>query len=191
MILPIIALGDPVLRQKAVNITSDYENLSTLIANMFETMYSARGIGLAAPQIGLPIRLFIVDSMQILNDENKENSEIGIKKVFINANIIERGGKKWSYNEGCLSIPSVREDINRLETLRIQYVDENFNLQEEFYAGINARVIMHEYDHIEGILFIDYLSQLKKGLLQRKFDRIMRGDVDIDYRMKFPLKKGR
>ncbi len=191
MILPITAYGTPVLRQMAENITADYPQLSTLIANMWDTMYHAKGVGLAAPQIGLSIRLFVVDTEQIKpdddddDDNNEPIDEVGIKKVFINAQLLDKTGKKYAYNEGCLSIPFVREDVTRPETITLQYLDENFNQHTETYSGFAARVIQHEYDHIDGILFTDHLSALKKQLVKRKLDKIAKGEVRTDYRMSF------
>lgn len=187
MILPITAYGTPVLRQMAENITADYPQLSTLIANMWDTMYHAKGVGLAAPQVGLSIRLFVVDTEQIKPDEDDDEpiDETGIKKVFINAQILDKTGKKYPYNEGCLSIPFVREDVTRPETITMQYLDENFNQHTETYNGFAARVIQHEYDHIDGILFTDHLSALKKQLVKRKLDKIAKGEVRTDYRMSF------
>lgn len=185
MILPITAYGTPVLRQMAENITADYPQLSTLIANMWDTMYHAKGVGLAAPQIGLSIRLFVVDTEQIKPDDDEPIDEAGIKKVFINAQLLDKTGKKYAYNEGCLSIPFVREDVTRPETITLQYLDENFNEHTETYSGFAARVIQHEYDHIDGILFTDHLSALKKQLVKRKLDKIAKGEVRTDYRMSF------
>ncbi len=186
MTLPIIAYGDSVLKKKSADIPPDYPKLKELIENMFDTMYNASGIGLAAPQIGLSIRLFIVDTIQLENDKNKEFK--GIRKVFINPKIIRESGEEWKYEEGCLSIPGVRGDVYRLPDLIIKYQNENFEWQEESYNDLNARVIQHEYDHIEGVLFTDRLAPLKKKLLQGKLKKITKGDVDVDYRMKFPRK---
>jgi peptide deformylase len=183
MILPIFALGQPVLKQVAKDITAEYEGLSQLIEDMWETMYQAYGVGLAAPQIGLGIRMFVVDSTQIKDEMRK--GEKGIKKVFINAQVIEESGKSWSYEEGCLSIPHVRGEVERLDTVRIKYMDENFVEFEETYSGINARVIQHEYDHIDGILFTDKLKPLKKKLIQRRMNDITAGKVRADYKLKF------
>lgn len=187
MILPITAYGTPVLRQMAENITADYPQLSTIIANMWDTMYHAKGVGLAAPQVGLSIRLFVVDTEQIKPDDDDDEpiDEAGIKKVFINAQLLDKTGKKYAYNEGCLSIPFVREDVTRPETITLQYLDENFNEHTETYSGFAARVIQHEYDHIDGILFTDHLSALKKQLVKRKLDKIAKGEVRTDYRMSF------
>lgn len=189
MKLPIIAYGDPVLRQKTKEIDKDYPELDVLIENMFETMYAAYGVGIAAPQIGLPIRLFVIDGEPYAEDDPVMD---GFKKVFINPEIIEENGTPWDYNEGCLSIPDIREDISRKEQITIVYFDENWVEHEETYTGLAARVIQHEYDHIEGILFTDKLSPLKKALLKGRLDDISKGNIDIDYKMKFPkLKRGR
>lgn len=182
MILPIIAYGDPVLKRVADDINADYPQLQELIASMFETMYNARGVGLAAPQIGLSVRLFIIDASPFSEDEPTLK---GFKKIFINARITEETGKEWLFNEGCLSIPEIREDIERKDKLRITYLDENFKEITEEYSGITARVIQHEYDHIEGKLFIDRLSPLKKRLLEKRLNSIKIGAVKPDYKMKF------
>ena len=189
MKLPIIAYGDPVLKKKGVEIDEDYPELSSLIANMFETMYAAKGVGLAAPQIGLSIRLFVVDASPFAEDDEPELKNF--KKVFINPIMIEEKGEKWLFNEGCLSIPDVREDVNRHETIVINYLDENFEEHEEEYSGLAARIIQHEYDHIEGKLFTEKLSPLKKAMIKNKLDNIAKGHVRVDYRMKFfsPKKK--
>jgi peptide deformylase len=189
MILPIVAFGTPVLKQKAQDISADYPNLNDLISNMFQTMYNANGVGLAAPQVGLSIRLFIVDATPFADEEPHLK---GFKKTFINAQIIEETGETWSFNEGCLSIPEIREDINRHESLTISYYDENWKHHEETYNGLAARIIQHEYDHIEGKLFIDKLSPLRKAMLNKKLGSISKGLVKVEYKMKFPaLKKGR
>lgn len=182
MILPIYGYGYPVLKKKAETINSDYPELEQLIENMWETMYQASGVGLAAPQVGLPIRLFIVDTVQVM-DEGQE--ALGIKKVLINAEKIEEAGDPWSYEEGCLSIPDVRGDVERPPQLRIRYQDEQFNEHEEVFTGLNARVIQHEYDHIDGILFTDHLKPIKKRLIKRKLENIRKGNAKADYRMKF------
>lgn len=189
MILPIRAYGDPVLRKKCDEIDKDYKNLSQLIENMFETMADASGVGLAAPQIGLPIRLFLVNATVFAEDEDYEDIKDELKdfkKVFINAQIIEEKGDKFKFNEGCLSIPGVREDVTRHDTITIEYFDENFKKHTETYSDIRARVIQHEYDHIEGILFTDYLSPFKKKLVQNKLKNISKGKVNVDYNMEFP-----
>ncbi len=182
MILPIYAYGQPVLKKVGEDITADYPELQTLIANMWETMYNAHGVGLAAPQIGLSIRLFVVDSGPMM-DEGKEAE--GIKRVFINARKIEETGTPASYEEGCLSIPDIRGDVDRPPVLRLRYLDENFVEHEEVFTGLNARVIQHEYDHIDGVLFVERLKPLKKRLVQRKLENIRKGLADADYRMKF------
>ena len=193
MILPIVAYGDPVLRKKSVVIEQDYPKLDALLENMFETMYGANGIGLAAPQIGLPIRLFLVDVSPFAENEEysedeKEEFESFIK-VFINAKIIEENGDEWAFNEGCLSIPDVNEDVFRQPKVVIEYQDENFKKHKETYTGIIARVIQHEYDHIEGVLFTDKLSPLKKRLIKGKLTNISKGKISVDYRMRFPSVK--
>jgi len=182
MILPVYALGQPVLKKKAIEIDSNYDGLANLINNMWETMYAAHGVGIAAPQIGVSIRLFVIDSIQIMEEDKKSE---GIKKVFINAKIIEETGNLWSYEEGCLSIPNIRGDVERKEKVRIQYLDEHFEKHDEIYEGINARVIQHEYDHIEGILFIEKLKPLKKKLIQRKLNDIKAGKATADYKIKY------
>jgi len=188
MKLPIIAYGDPVLRQKTNEIEKDYPDLHSLIQNMFETMYAAYGVGLAAPQIGLPIRLFVIDGEPYADDEPDMKD---FKKVFINPEISDESGNLWSYNEGCLSIPDIREDINRKEKIVIHYFDENWNEHEETYTGLAARIIQHEYDHIEGKLFTDKVSPLRKAMLKGKLDAISKGNVEVDYKMKFPRLKRR
>lgn len=196
MILPIIAYGDAVLRKKAEDISKEYPKLEELISNMYETMYGAFGVGLAAPQIGLPIRMFLVDTSPFAEDEDftPEEQEIlkNFKRTFINAKILEESGDEWAFNEGCLSIPDVREDVFRKPKITIQYQDENFVTNTESFDGLIARVIQHEYDHIEGILFTDKLSALKKRLIKGRLTNISKGKVDVDYRMRFPdIKKKR
>jgi peptide deformylase len=189
MILPIRAFGDPVLRKIGKDIDKDYPELQELIDNMFETMYSANGIGLAAPQIGLDIRLFIIDVTPLAEDEDYEDIKEELaefKKVFINPKILEESGEEWKFNEGCLSIPDVREDVKRKSTILIEYYDENFVKHTETFSDIRARVIQHEYDHIEGTLFTDHLSALKKKLVKGKLTKITQGDVSISYKMRFP-----
>jgi peptide deformylase len=206
MILSIVAYGDPVLRKVARDIPQDYANLQSLVDDMFETMYAAPGVGLAAPQIGLDIRLFVVDSAYVLKKEegtpdideapvdaddeedNQFEGEVGIKKAFINAKMLKEYGKSWPYNEGCLSIPGIREDVLRLDNIVIEYYDEQFNKYTEEYSGFTARVIQHEYDHIQGILFTDKLNPIKKRFLKNKLENISKGFVDVKYKMKFPLK---
>ncbi|AUC75618.1 peptide deformylase [Olleya sp. Bg11-27] len=194
MILPIVAYGDPVLKKKATDITKDYPKLKELIANMYETMYGSFGVGLAAPQIGLSIRMFIVDATPFADDEDvlgKEESEFlkNFKHTFINPVILEESGDEWAFNEGCLSIPDVREDVFRQPNIKIEYFDEDFNKQTMALDGLAARVFQHEYDHIEGILFTDHLSALKKRLIKGKLTNISKGKINVDYRMKFPLMK--
>lgn len=190
MILPIVAYGDSVLRKEGEEITKDYPKLDDLISNMFETMYNAQGVGLAAPQIGKAIRLFLVDTTPFVDEEDPETMQLkDFKKVFINAWIEEEDGEEFSFNEGCLSIPDIRGDVYRLERIKIKYFDENWQEHEEVYEGLKARVIQHEYDHIDGILFTDYLSPLKKNLIKKKLAKISRGHITVNYRMKFPLVK--
>ena len=193
MILPIVGYGDPVLRKVCEEITKDYTNLEETIATMYETMYNACGVGLAAPQVGLPIRLFIVDTdpFSDSDDISKEEAEKlkGFKKTFINAKMLKEEGELWSFNEGCLSIPDVREDVYRNPNITIEYYDENFNKKTEEYNGLIARVIQHEYDHIEGILFTDKISVFKKQLIKKKLQNIMEGKARPDYRMKLVPKK--
>lgn len=191
MVLPIVAYGTPVLRKVSDDIDADYPGLEKLIADMWETMYNSNGVGLAAPQINKAIRLFVMDSEQIFDNQEEDEKgqypdEPGFKAVFINAKITSTSGQPWSYNEGCLSIPNVREDVMRDETISIEYVDENFAPQTKVFNGLTARIILHEYDHIEGKLFIDYLKPLKRTLLKRKLDDITKGKVKVDYRMSFP-----
>ena len=191
MVLPIVAYGHPVLRKIAQDIDSSFPQLDKLIADMWETMYASNGVGLAAPQVNKEIRLFVVDSQQIFNnlepdEKQKFPDEPGVKQVFINAHIEAINGEKWSYNEGCLSIPKIREDISRNENVTLRFVDENFKPQVETYRGITARVVLHEYDHIEGKLFIDYLTPLKRKLMKGKLDDISKGKVNVDYKMVFP-----
>ncbi|HEY3430701.1 MAG TPA: peptide deformylase [Cyclobacteriaceae bacterium] len=191
MIYPIVVYGDPVLRQKAQDIEKGTD-LTQLIADMFETMYGAQGIGLAAPQIGKPIRLFVVDGTALKDDEDDETDGedmTGFKKAFINPVILQEEGEPWEFEEGCLSIPNIREKVSRKENLTIRYFDEQWNLKEEEYDGIKARIIQHEYDHIEGKLFIDYLTPLKKRMLKGKLNDISRGEVDTEYRILAPLRK--
>jgi peptide deformylase len=190
MVLPVIAYGHPVLRKVAADITPDYPELLKLISDMQETMYASNGVGIAAPQVGKSIRLFVIDTVQIVegfDDEDRRQypREKGFKGVFINAHKVEEAGKPWAYNEGCLSIPKVREDVRRAERVTLRYQDENFAMHETIFDGITARVILHEYDHIEGKLFIDYLAPLKKRLIKKKLDDISAGRVSTDYRMVF------
>jgi len=186
MIYPIIAYGSPVLKKKARAIKKDEIDLQKLKEDMFETMYHAQGVGLAAPQIGHDIRVFVVDASPMTDDEP---DAVAIKRLFINPEKIEEEGREWLYEEGCLSIPGIREQINRQEKIRIRYFDENWEQQEESFTGIVARIIQHEYDHLEGILFTDKLSPFKKRLLKGKLNNIVKGKVDVDYKMKFAIKK--
>lgn len=191
MILPIVAYGHPVLRKVAEDIDSDYPDLPKLLEDMWETMYASNGVGLAAPQINRSIRLFVVDTEQMFtNMEEEEQEEYpdapGFKGVFINAHIVGLNGTEWAYNEGCLSIPKIREDIYRNETVTLRYVDEQFQPQERTFRGLSARVILHEYDHIEGKLFIDHVSALKRKLMKGKLTDISKGKIKVDYKMMFP-----
>ncbi|HET8838665.1 MAG TPA: peptide deformylase [Flavobacteriaceae bacterium] len=196
MTLPIIAYGDPVLKKKAKEISPEYPNLDELIENMWETMYQAYGVGLAAPQIGLSIRLFVIDTTPFSEDDelssDEKNALKGFKKVFINPKIIDEIGDEWAFNEGCLSIPNIREDVFRQPEITIEYHDENFEKHTETFSGLQARVVQHEYDHIEGILFTDKLSSLKKRLIKSRLENIAKGKISTDYRMRFPkVKKAR
>lgn len=193
MVLPIVVYGDPVLRKVCEDITPDYEGLDQLIKDMFETMYAANGVGLAAPQINRAIRLFIVDATPFAEVEEDEESEFtkkeleemkDFKKIFINARILEEDGEEWKFSEGCLSIPKIREDVLRKPTIRIEYLDENFKKHTETYDGVIARVIQHEYDHIEGVLFTDKVSPLKRRLISGKLSDISKGKVSADYKIR-------
>jgi peptide deformylase len=190
MIYPIIAYGDPVLRKVTLDIDKSYD-VKKLSEDMFETMYNAKGVGLAAPQIGLNVRMFVVDGRPFnegedMEERDKDPSLIDFKKVFINAEILEEDGDDWAFEEGCLSIPDVREDVYRAEFLTIKYFDENWNEHTEEYEGLAARIIQHEYDHVDGILFTDHLNPVKKRMLKNKLAKITKGKVDVDYKMKFP-----
>ena len=193
MILPIVAYGDPILKKECEEIDVNYPNLKQLISDMFETMYKAKGVGLAAPQIGENIRLFIVDGSPFAEDEEEEDNPLAqgienFKKVFINPIIEEEVGKEWPFQEGCLSIPKIRENVSRKPDITVSYYDENWELKEESYSGYAARIVQHEYDHIEGVLFTDYLSPLKRKLIQKKLNNITNGEIEIDYKMRFPKK---
>lgn len=192
-ILPIVAYGDPVLKKVAQEIEQDYDGLKDLIEVMHNTMYEAQGVGLAAPQIGKSIRLFIIDAAPFVDDEDEKDEEglADFQKVFINAEILEEEGEEWEFSEGCLSIPGIREGVMREPKVLIYYQDENFNEHEEWFEGTKARIIQHEYDHIEGVLFTDKLNPLRRRMLKGKLNDISKGNVDIGYRMKFPLKKGK
>lgn len=195
MIYPVVAYGDPVLRKKAKEVTPDYPNLEQIIENMWETMYDASGVGIAAPQVGMPLRIFVIDAAPFADDPDLDAREQevlkGFKKVFLNAQVIEESGEEWAFNEGCLSIPNVREDVFRQEQVTIKYHDEHFNEHTETFTGLAARVVQHEYDHIEGVLFTDKISSLKKRLIKGKLANISKGKVRVDYRMRFPEVKGR
>jgi|TARA_B110000967_G_scaffold83836_1_gene86420 peptide deformylase len=190
MILPIVAYGDPILKKRASEISKSTPKLDETILNMYESMYGAHGVGLAAPQVGLSIRLFLVDTSPFADDEEysvEEQEKLkDFKRTFINAKIIEETGVEWSFNEGCLSIPNVREEVLRKPVIKVEYLDENFNTHTETFDGLIARVIQHEYDHIEGILFTDKVSTLKKRLLKGKLSNISKGKTSVDYRMRFP-----
>jgi peptide deformylase len=195
MIIPIYGYGEPVLRQVGVDITPEYPNLKEVIANMYDTMYNAYGVGLAAPQVGLAIRLFVIDTEPFSDSDDLSKDEQeqlkGFKQTFINATMLKEEGEEWGFNEGCLSIPDVREDVYRNEKITIEYYDEEFMKKTEVFDGLIARVIQHEYDHIEGILFTDKISMLKKTLIKKKLQNIMEGKSRPDYKMKFANKKGR
>jgi peptide deformylase len=193
MVLPIVVYGDPVLRKVGVDIDKNYEGLEQLIADMFETMYAANGVGLAAPQVGKAIRLFVVDGTPFSEVDEDEESDLSakelevlktFKKVFINAQIIEEEGEEWKFNEGCLSIPKIRDDVNRKPKIKIEYLDENFKKHKEEYDGIPARIIQHEYDHIQGVLFTDRISPLKRTLIAGKLTDISKGKVNADYKIR-------
>ncbi len=184
MILPIVAFGNPILRSKCQNISADYPDLIDLLSNMWETMYQANGVGLAAPQINKSIRLFLIDTTPFKDDEEISNDQI-VKKVFINPILIEESGEKWSFNEGCLSIPDIREDVIRNSTITISYFDENFKKHTDVFDGLVARVIQHEYDHINGVLFVDKISPLRKRMIKGKLKDITKGNVKVSYKMRF------
>lgn len=185
MILPIVAYGHPVLRKVATDIDKNYPDLQQLIKNMFDTMYDSHGVGLAAPQIGLPIRIFIADGTPFAEDENADKDILSFKEVFINAHITEEEGEPWKFNEGCLSIPGIREDVSRNEIVHIKYFDKDWKAHHKTFKGLAARIIQHEYDHIEGKLFIDRISAFRKTLLKNKLNDISKGKVDVEYKMKF------
>jgi len=186
MVLPITAYGHPVLRRVAEDIDQNYPNLQQLIDNMFETMYTTSGVGLAAPQVNLPIRLIVMDATPYAAEDPQA---MDFKRVLINPEIIEEHGDDWEFNEGCLSIPDIREDVVRKQNIRIQYYDEHWKFHDEKYNSVMARIIQHEYDHLEGVLFVDRISSIRKMLLKRKLADISRGEIDVDYKMIFPLKK--
>ena len=191
MVFPIVAYGHPVLRKVAVDILPDYPELDKFIEDMWETMYGSNGVGLAAPQVNKNIRLFVMDTVQMFNNMEEEEKVTypdapGVKAVFINAHLVELEGEEWPYNEGCLSIPKIREDIYRHEAVTIQFRDEDFGSQIQTFTGLSARVLLHEYDHIEGKLFIDHLPALKRKLMKGRLADITKGKVDVDYKMLFP-----
>lgn len=183
MILPIYLYGQPVLKKMCLDIEADYKDLEKLIANMWDTMDNANGVGIAAPQIGRAIRLFIVNSKLVYGDEEEDKGK-GVKKVFINAQKVSESGEPWAYEEGCLSIPDVRGDVERPESITIKYLDENFKEHTDTYTGVDARVIQHEYDHIDGILFTELVKPLKRKMISRKLDKIKKGIHSADYRVK-------
>jgi len=190
MILPIVAYGTPVLREETNEIEKDYPDLDILLKNMFETMYASKGVGLAAPQIGKAIRLFIVDASGF-NDEGEYPELADFKRIYINPIIVEESGKEWKFEEGCLSIPGIREDVSRKSVVTVEYYNENFELVEETLDGIAARVVQHEYDHIEAVLFTDLINPLRKRLIKGKLNDIAKGNIQVSYRMKFPLVKAK
>ncbi len=184
MIVPIVAYGDPVLKKQAEPVIKSYPKLQEVITNMYETMYNAQGVGLAAPQIGLSIQLFITDGAPFEEEEVKN-----LRKVFINPVITYEEGDFWVFNEGCLSIPDIREDIERPKIVHLSYYDENFTFHKHVvFSGLSARIIQHEYDHLQGILFTDHLSAIRKRLLKKRLSDISKGQVDVHYRMRFPVK---
>jgi peptide deformylase len=184
--LPIIAIGHPTLKKRAEEISPEYPELNKLISNMFETMYASKGVGLAAPQVNKSIRLFIIDASPYAEDDPQAKD---FRKVFINPKIINETGEQWTFNEGCLSVPGINEEVSRKSIVEIEYVDEQFNPHKEIFTGIVGRIIQHEYDHLEGTLFVERLSTLKKAILKGKIAKISKGDVDVAYRMVFPSKK--
>lgn len=186
MKLPIYAYGHPILRKETEEIDENYPNLEKLLEDMFETMYYSKGMGLAAPQIGRNIRIFIIDTEQLDTEDREEEASEFIKEVFINPIIIDESGKRWEYEEGCLSIPDVRGNVARQPKVRIEYYDANFELQDRIFDGITARVIQHEYDHLEGILFVDLLKPLKKRFIQKRLDKIKKGKIQAEYKLVFP-----
>ncbi len=191
MKLPIYAYGHPILRKETVEIDEQYTDLSTLLDDMFETMYHTKGMGLAAPQIGRNIRLFIVDTEQLDTEDRDEEASEFIREVFINPIIVDESGKRWEYEEGCLSIPDIRGNVSRPPKVQVEYYDANFELQDRIFDGITARVIQHEYDHLEGVLFVDLLKPLKKRFVQKRLDKIKTGRIEADYKLIYANKKGR
>lgn len=183
MVLPIYVYGQPILRKIAEDIDKNFEDFEAFMANMWETMYKTDGVGLAAPQIGKSIRVFVIDANALSEDFPEA---LGFKKAFINAHILEESGEEWAFNEGCLSLPNIREDVKRKPQITIQYYDENWNYHEDVFDGVVARVIQHEYDHLEGKMFVDRISPLRKRLLKSKLIAISKGKVDIKYRIEVP-----
>lgn len=177
MIYPIVLFGDPVLKRKAKSIEERTPYINQVVNNLFETMDNANGVGLAAPQIGISIRLFVLDSTPMVKNDQEE----GVRKAFINPEILDKSGKEWALEEGCLSIPGIRENVNRLNTIKIKYQDTEWQWQEEELDGMLARIIQHEYDHIEGVLFTNYLTPFKKRILKSKLTNISKGGVDVGY----------
>jgi len=188
MKLPVYAYGHPVLRKKCEEVDKDYPDLQQFIADMWETMYHTHGIGLAAPQVGKAIRVFVIDTEQMEDEEDEKDTFVGLKRVFVNPVKVKEAGEPWAYEEGCLSIPEIRGKVSRPGQLRIQYYDENFNFHDDVFDDMNARVIQHEYDHIEGILFTDHLSPLKKQLLKKRLEKIKKGEISPKYKMVFAPK---
>ena len=186
MVLPITAYGHPVLRKVATEVDEDYPNLQQLIDDMFETMYATSGVGLAAPQVNLPIRLMVMDATAYAEEDPQAKD---FKRVLINPEIIEEDGEEWVFNEGCLSVPEIREDVSRKPNIRITYYDEKWKFHDEQYDSVMGRILQHEYDHLEGILFVDRVSNIRKMLLKRRLLDISKGDIDVKYKMIFPLKK--
>lgn len=184
MVLPVVVYGSSILRKKTQIIDKDYPDLQQLIENMFDTMHRSDGVGIAAPQVGKSIRMFVVDASPLDDEEDEEEDLSDFTKVFINARIVLRDGEMVPYNEGCLSIPSIREDVMRHSHIKIEYYDENFDFHSEEYEGTKARIIQHEYDHLDGILFTDHLSPIKKRLLAAKLNAISKGKVEVDYKIK-------
>lgn len=190
MILPIVAYGDPVLKKRGEDLEVNDPSLPKLVEDMFETMYNAHGVGLAAPQVGKSLRLFVVDASGFVEEGDEEYETLkDFKKVFVNPEILNEEGDEWAFSEGCLSIPDIHEDVYRHETLRIRYMDENWVEHEEELSGLAARVVQHEYDHIEGVLFVEHLTPLRRRMIKGKLQNISKGKIRVDYRMKFPNKK--
>ena len=190
MILPIVAYGEPVLKKRAGEIAENNGEIQQLITDMFETMYNANGVGLAAPQVGKSVRLFVVDGTSFAEDDEPETHYMReFKHVFINPKIEEEKGDEWGFNEGCLSIPGIREEVFRKPDLKITYLDENFKQHTKSFSGFAARIIQHEFDHLEGKLFVEKINPLRRQLLKRRLDEISKGDVDVAYKMRFPKKK--